>query len=120
MKPNTSAALEPNSEPTPEYHLSLDNGPTGEGLSQSDKNLPVGPGPIRQAWNRWLKVAEVIGTIQMLIILSILYWLILPLMAIPFKLLSDPLRIKRPSGSNWQEKKRDESISVRDSMNNQY
>ena len=67
-----------------------------------------------------MKVAEVIGTVQMIIILSILYWLVLPLMAIPFKLLSDPLKIKRPSQSNWREKQRDESISTLDSMNNQY
>ena len=47
----------------------------------------------------WLKFAEIIGNVQLFILLSLVYWALLPLIAVPFKLLADPLALKRfPSG----------------------
>lgn len=50
----------------------------------------------RTAWNRWLKFAEVVGTVQMIIVLSLVYWTLVAAMAIPFRLMSDPLALKGP------------------------
>ena len=74
----------------------------------------------RRIWNKWLKVAEVIGTVQMLIILSIMYLLILPFMAIPFRIFADPLRVRHRPESNWRVRKDDESLSILDSMGDQF
>ena len=78
------------------------------------------PGLGRRIWNKWLKVAEVIGTVQMLIILSIMYLLALPFMAIPFRIFADPLRVRHRPESNWRIRKVDESVSILDSMGDQF
>jgi hypothetical protein len=65
------------------------------------------PGIIRvlkSAWDVWLRFAKVLGTVQMMIILSIIYWTIFALIAIPFKLASDPLSMKSHGGSRWTRK----------------
>ena len=54
-----------------------------------------------RVWRGWLKVAEVIGTIQMMVILSLMYWTILAITAIPFKLLADPLRLRSAQKGGW-------------------
>ena len=53
------------------------------------------------AWRYWLKFAETLGNIQMVVLLTIIYWTGFLVLAIPFKLLSDPLSLKRPGGSRW-------------------
>lgn len=60
-------------------------------------------GFFRSVWKIWLKIAERIGTVQMMIVLTIMYWLFLPLMAIPFRFFSDPLAMKRERGG-WIER----------------
>ena len=59
---------------------------------------------LKSAWRGWLKFAQVLGTIQMVIILSIIYWTLLAIIAIPFKLLADPLGMKRAGESRWIKK----------------
>ena len=54
-----------------------------------------------RVWRRWIKVAEIIGNIQMIIILSLLYWTIFAVVAIPFKFFADPLRLKHPDRVAW-------------------
>ena len=63
------------------------------------------PGILRKAWNRWLKFAEIVGTIQMVIVLSLVYWLILMPMAIPFRLLADPLALRRCQRIRWVQRR---------------
>ena len=58
----------------------------------------------RRAWQRWIKVTTFIGTVQMVILLSITYWIMVPLIAIPLKFFSDPMGRKRPIGGNWIER----------------
>ena len=56
----------------------------------------------KKLWTGWLAFARMIGTIQMLAIVTLVnFTLILPV-AIPFKLMADPLRLKRRRGSQWQ------------------
>ena len=56
---------------------------------------------MKLAWIKWLKVAETIGNFQLAILLSIVYWILLPVIAIPFKLMSDPLTLKRMPSRLW-------------------
>ena len=51
---------------------------------------------LTRAWKRWLAIATVIGNVQMAILLSMVYWTIVALTAIPMRFLSDPLTLRRP------------------------
>ena len=59
------------------------------------------PSLMRRLWNRWLKIADVIGTVQMVIILTLIYWTMITIMAIPFRFLSDPLILRKSSRPRW-------------------
>ena len=52
----------------------------------------------------WLAFAHLIGTVQMVVLLTVVYWVFIPLMYVPFGLMSDPLRLRRPRGSGWRER----------------
>jgi hypothetical protein len=56
---------------------------------------------MRLAWRRWLRFAEVLGNIQMILILSLVYWSFLAVIALPFKLLADPLAMRRSHRARW-------------------
>ena len=56
---------------------------------------------LSKVWLRWLRFAEIIGNVQMIILLFLLYWTMLAIVAIPFKLLSDPLSLKSPRKGGW-------------------
>lgn len=73
----------------------------------------------KKVWPAWLKFAEKLGTIQMMIILTAVYWIFISIMAIPFKLFADPLMLKRHSKFNWQSKSY-RSENIFESMKNQY
>ena len=47
---------------------------------------------VKRAWRRWIEVAEFLGNVRMAVFLSLLYFLIIPVIAVPFKLLSDRWR----------------------------
>ena len=70
-------------------------------------------------WTRWLKIAEVVGIVNMMILLSLIYLLLLAPMAIVLKLVSDPLRLKKPNIITWiiQQKFSDD---IGKSMKNQF
>ena len=76
------------------------------------------PSLTRRIWNRWLKIAEAIGTVQMVIILTLVYWTMITVMAIPFRFLSDPLILKRSSGPKWIQ--RTEPSDVLENMRKQF
>lgn len=73
---------------------------------------------LKTAWKGWLKLAEVLGTIQMMVILSLVYWIMLPIIAVPFKLFADPLVMRKPSEAKWV--KRDSGSQTLDEMKLQY
>ncbi len=59
---------------------------------------------LKNIWKRWMKLAEVIGNFQMILLLSLVYWLILALTALPFKLRSDPLGFRRRNRISWTKR----------------
>ena len=59
-------------------------------------------------WRGWLKLAAILGNIQMAVLLTIIYWTILALVAIPFKLLSDPLALRRSRNFGWLQRRKPE------------
>ena len=76
------------------------------------------PSIFRRAWNGWMKFAEIMGTVNLVIILSILYWTMVMVVAIPFRIASDPLRIKTSKDHGWVVR---ESFNTDlESMKNQY
>ena len=76
------------------------------------------PGRLRRLWNKWLRFAEIIGTVQMVIILSLVYWTMITIMAIPFRFLSDPLVLKRSSRPRWIQ--RTQPSDVLENMRKQF
>ena len=57
--------------------------------------------PLKTAWRGWLRFAEVLGTFQMMVILTLTYWIMVPVIAVPFKLLADPLMMRNPGQARW-------------------
>ena len=56
---------------------------------------------LKRVWRGWLRITEVIGNFQFTLLLTIIYWVLLPFVAIPFKFLADPLSIKRSARPQW-------------------
>ena len=52
-------------------------------------------------WRRWLKLAEILGNVQMIVLLSLIYWTLLFMVAVPFKVLADPLALRGPASVHW-------------------
>ena len=68
-------------------------------------------------WKAWIKIAEIIGNIQMSVILTLLYWTMLLVIALPFKIISDPLSLKKGKSATWIT--RDDRINDLESMRRQ-
>jgi hypothetical protein len=56
---------------------------------------------LRAAWTRWKKIARAIGVVQTRILMVCLYFIFVLPVGIVMRLSGDPLRLKRPTGSNW-------------------
>jgi len=56
---------------------------------------------LARAWRRWIKITTFLGTVQMVVLLSVVYWTMVPLIAIPLKFFSDPLGRRRSTGGVW-------------------
>ena len=59
---------------------------------------------LRSFVDGWLAFAHLIGTVQMVVLLTVVYWVFIPLMYVPFGLIADPLRLRRHSGGGWRER----------------
>ncbi len=66
--------------------------------------MPETHSPLRRFVNGWLAFAHLIGTVQMVALLTVVYWVFIPLMHVPFGLIADPLRLRRSTGSGWRER----------------
>jgi len=55
----------------------------------------------KKTWVKWIKLAEIIGNVQMIILLTVIYWTMMMVIAIPFKILADPLGLKKNRSINW-------------------
>ena len=51
---------------------------------------------MKRVWRWWLKLGVAVGTAQMIILLSVIYWTLLAITAIPYRLLADPLGLRSP------------------------
>ena len=69
-------------------------------------------------WQKWMAFAQILGTIQMIILLSIIYWVLIPIVAITFRFISDPLGLKDPNQSKWVKRRPQENLF--ESMKNQF
>jgi hypothetical protein len=49
---------------------------------------------LKTVWKGWLVFAEKLGTVQMIILLTLLYLILVVFMAIPFKFFADPLHLR--------------------------
>ena len=52
-------------------------------------------------WRGWRRLSEIIGNFNLGLLLSIIYWTFFTLIAIPFKLLADPLRFRPKNRRGW-------------------
>lgn len=66
---------------------------------------------LRVAWTRWKKIARAVGVVQTRILMVGLYFLFVLPLGMIMRLSGDPLRLKRPPGSNWMPH-HDEEASV--------
>lgn len=57
----------------------------------------------KKAWKAWLRFAHLFGTVQMIIILTVMYWVALTWVALPNQLFSDPFALRRSNRSKWLE-----------------
>ena len=72
---------------------------------------------LKTAWRRWLKIAEVLGNIQMIVLLTLIYWTVVLFMAVPMKVRSDRLALRDPSRGHWVD--RDSDLGSLESMRKQ-
>ena len=73
---------------------------------------------MRNVWRRWLRFIEILGTIQMVVMLSLIYWTFLIIIAIPFQLFADSLTARRSKHTQWVV--RPPSSQLLESMRKQY
>ena len=71
----------------------------------------------KNIWKIWIKTAEIIGNIQMAMILTLIYWTMMLAIALPFKLFSDPLSLKKGRTTKWIT--RDNQVNDLESMRRQ-
>ena len=62
---------------------------------------------LRALWKGWLKIARAIGTVNTVLLLTILYWLVVAPLGVALRLLGkDPLRLRRGAEQSlWHEKR---------------
>ena len=72
---------------------------------------------LKSAWRVWLKFAEMLGNIMMIFWLTLIYFTLFMIVAVPFKFFSDPLGLKHVDRSRWV--KRQPLSSVEESMRQQ-
>jgi hypothetical protein len=61
------------------------------------------PGLLKRIWEGWKKVAHVIGVFNTRLIMSVLYFLVVLPTGLIFRLFSDPLHLREPKDSNWEQ-----------------
>jgi len=53
-------------------------------------------------WQKWLKFAQVVGVVQMVIALTLVYWLMVVPTALVLRLVSDPLALRWRHRPGWR------------------
>ena len=65
---------------------------------------------LTRARRGWLRFATMLGTFQMVVLLSLIYWVVVPVIALPYKVLADPLRLRRSGAPLWVVRTPDNSM----------
>ena len=73
---------------------------------------------LRRAWKGWLWFAELLGAVQILIIVSLGYWTLVMIMAVFLKLLADPLALRSSHRNLWV--RRQDAADILVSMRRQF
>ena len=68
-------------------------------------------GVLSTVWRGWLKFAAILGKIQMVVLLTIIYWTMLAIVAIPLKIFSDPLVLRRSGRRGWLHRRNPDDYS---------
>ncbi len=53
------------------------------------------------AWRMWKKFAELLGNAVMLVWLTALFWVFVPIIALPYRKFADPLSFRTASRGRW-------------------
>ena len=61
-------------------------------------------------WRGWLRFAIIFGNVQMIVVLTLVYWIMVAMVALPFKLLADPMSLRRPRHPVWTQRIVDEDL----------
>ena len=56
---------------------------------------------LRRSWEIWLAVVKILGTVQMVILLTVVYIVFVPLLFVPAGWVADPLKLRRTGQSTW-------------------
>ena len=56
------------------------------------------------AGRRWLRFSQILGNIQMSILLSLMYWTFLLIVALPYKFFNDRLALRSSGKARWIER----------------
>ena len=59
---------------------------------------------LKSVWALWMRFAHIFGTFQMIVFLSLIYWTMFAVVAIPFRLFADPLQFRRSRSSRWVQR----------------
>ena len=62
-------------------------------------------------WRGWLRFAIIFGNVQMIVALTLVYWIMVALVALPFKLFADPMSLRRPRRPVWVQRIVDEDLA---------
>ena len=57
----------------------------------------------RRVWNRWLRIAQVVGDFQARVVLSLFYFVIVLPFGLAVRLFGDPLGLRRSRETSWTE-----------------
>ncbi|SVD34218.1 uncharacterized protein METZ01_LOCUS387072 [marine metagenome] len=56
----------------------------------------------RRVWRIWSRGVRIFGTGLMFVVLTIIYWTMVPVLWLPLRIFSDPLSLKAKSGG-WRQ-----------------
>lgn len=62
---------------------------------------------IKLIWRIWIKFSEVIGNLNLWIVTNLLFFTVVAIMSIPYRIFADPLRLKWARTYTWRERTRD-------------
>jgi len=65
---------------------------------------------VKRVWRIWSRGVRIFGTALMFIVLTIVYWTIVPVIWLPLRIFSDPLSLKAKSAEWIRSEKRPEGL----------